>query len=159
MGALAVLGCAGAGVAAGTGTTGAVARRLGREWIGCERESDYIAVAEERIAAALPLDESALTTMMSKRSAPRVAFGQLVETGMIAPGAQLFDRKRRWTASVRADGSILSGDASGSIHGVGSAVQGAPACNGWTFWHFERDGKWLPLDTLRLENPADPLSG
>ena len=79
----------------GTGTTGAVARRLGREWIGCEREGDYIAVAEERIAAALPLDESALTTMMSKRAAPRVAFGHLVETGLIAPGAQLFDRKRR----------------------------------------------------------------
>ena len=133
----------------GTGTTGAVARRLGREFIGCEREESYIAVAEERIAAALPLDESALTTMMSKRSAPRVAFGQLIESGMIAPGAQLFDRKRRWTASVRADGSVMSGAASGSIHGVGSAVQGAPSCNGWTFWHVEHEGEVKPLDALR----------
>jgi modification methylase len=78
-----------------------------------------------------------------------VAFGQLVESGMIAPGAQLFDRKRRWTASVRADGSILSSAASGSIHGVGSAVQGAPACNGWTFWHIEHEGEVKPLDALR----------
>jgi modification methylase len=133
----------------GTGTTGAVARRLGREWIGCEREGDYIAVAEERIAAALPLDESALTTMMSKRAAPRVAFGHLVETGLIAPGAQLFDRKRRWLATVRADGSVLSGAVMGSIHGVGSQVQGAPACNGWTFWHVEHEGEIKPLDALR----------
>ena len=87
--------------------------------------------------------------MMSKRSAPRVAFRQLIESGMIAPGAQLFDRKRRWTASVRADGSILAGAASGSIHGVGSAVQGAPACNGWTFWHIEHEGEVKPLDALR----------
>jgi modification methylase len=133
----------------GTGTTGAVARRLGREWIGCEREEDYIAVAEERIAATLPLDESALTTMMSKRAAPRVAFGHLVETGLIAPGAELFDRKRRWRATVRADGSILSGTFTGSIHGVGSQVQGAPACNGWTFWHLEHEDEIKPLDALR----------
>ncbi|KPF79433.1 MAG: site-specific DNA-methyltransferase [Sphingomonadales bacterium] len=133
----------------GTGTTGAVARRLGREFIGCEREESYIAVAEERIAAALPLDESALTTMMSKRSAPRVAFGQLIESGMIAPGAQLFDRKRRWLASVRADGSIMADAATGSIHSVGSAVQGAPSCNGWTFWHIEHEGEVKPLDALR----------
>lgn len=133
----------------GTGTTGAVARRLGREFIGCEREESYIAVAEERIAAALPLDESALTTMMSKRSAPRVAFGALIESGMIAPGAQLFDRKRRWSASVRADGSIMAEAATGSIHGVGSAVQGAPSCNGWTFWHVEHEGEVKPLDALR----------
>jgi modification methylase len=133
----------------GTGTTGAVARRLGREFIGCEREESYIAVAEERIAAALPLDESALTTMMSKRSAPRVAFGQLIESGMIAPGAQLFDRKRRWMASVRADGSIMADAAIGSIHSVGSAVQGAPSCNGWTFWHIEHEGEVKPLDALR----------
>jgi len=133
----------------GTGTTGAVARRLGRDWIGCEREEAYIAVAEERIAAALPLDESALTTMMSKRSAPRVAFGQLVESGMIAPGTTLFDRKRRWSASVRADGSIMAEAATGSIHAVGSAVQSATACNGWSFWHLEHEGEIKPLDVLR----------
>ncbi|WP_319641256.1 site-specific DNA-methyltransferase [Novosphingobium sp. KCTC 2891] len=134
----------------GTGTTGAVAKRLGRAFIGCEREDSYIAVAEERIAAALPLDESALTTMQSKRSAPKVAFGQLVETGWIAPGAQLFDKKRRFMASVRADGSLVAeGAENGSIHGVGAKLQGAPSCNGWTFWHIEHEGEVKPIDALR----------
>jgi modification methylase len=133
----------------GTGTTGAVARRLGREWIGIERERDYIAVAEERIAAALPLDESALTTMQSGKAAPRVAFGQLIETGWIAPGAELFDRKRRFIAQVRADGSLSCGKATGSIHGLGAQLQGAPSCNGWMFWHLEHAGEVKPLDSLR----------
>lgn len=109
----------------GTGTTGAVAKRLGREWIGCERDDTYRAAALERIEAALPLDESALTTMQSRKDAPRVAFGALVEAGMIEPGAILFDRQRRWTASVRADGSLESGGLTGSIHGVGKDLQGA----------------------------------
>jgi modification methylase len=133
----------------GTGTTGAVARRLGRDWIGLEREEDYVALAEERIALALPLDESALTTMASGRSAPKVAFGQLVECGSIAPGTQLFDRQRRFTATVRADGSLLAGGEGGSIHGVGAKLQGAPSCNGWTFWHLEQGGEIKPLDALR----------
>ncbi|MEO6042199.1 MAG: site-specific DNA-methyltransferase [Croceibacterium sp.] len=133
----------------GTGTTGAVAKRLGRQWIGCEREAAYREVALERIEGALPLDESALATMMSQKSAPRVAFGALVETGMIAPGTQLFDRQRRWSATVRADGSILSGGEAGSIHGVGKVLQGAPSCNGWTFWHLEHQGHVHPLDALR----------
>ena len=133
----------------GTGTTGAVAKRLGREWIGCERDDTYRAAALERIEAALPLDESALTTMQSRKDAPRVAFGALVEAGMIEPGAILFDRQRRWTASVRADGSLESGGLTGSIHGVGKDLQGAPSCNGWTFWHIEQDGEVKPLDALR----------
>jgi len=133
----------------GTGTTGAVAKRLGREWIGCERESGYRQAALERIEMALPLDESALKTMQSKRTAPKVAFGTLVETGWIAAGAALCDRKRRHAATVRADGSLESGAHTGSIHGVGAAIQGAPSCNGWTFWHIERDGELKPLDAIR----------
>jgi modification methylase len=133
----------------GTGTTGAVARRLRREWIGCEREDSYRKLALERIEAALPLDESAVATMQSRKGAARVAFGALVEAGMIAPGTELFDKQRRWTASVRADGSILSGRESGSIHGVGKALQDAPSCNGWTFWHVEHEGQAKPLDALR----------
>ncbi|WP_404481284.1 site-specific DNA-methyltransferase [Novosphingobium sp. BL-52-GroH] len=133
----------------GTGTTGAVAKRLGREWIGCERESDYREAAIERIEMALPLDESALKTMQSKRAAPKVAFGTLVETGWIAPGTQVFDKKNRHVATVRADGSLMAGDVTGSIHGVGSTVQGAPSCNGWTFWHLEHEGQVKPLDALR----------
>jgi modification methylase len=133
----------------GTGTTGAVAKRLGRQWIGCEREAGYREVAMERIESALPLDESALATMQSRKDAPRVAFGALVEAGMLAPGAKLFDKQRRWTATVRADGSIVSGGEAGSIHGVGKALQGAPSCNGWMFWHIEHEGHARPIDSLR----------
>lgn len=133
----------------GTGTTGAVAKRLGREWIGCERESAYREAALERIEMALPLDESSLKTMQSRKDAPRVAFGALVEAGMIAPGTALFDKKGRYHAQVRADGSIASGAETGSIHGVGKNLQGAPSCNGWTFWHLEHEGAVKPLDALR----------
>lgn len=133
----------------GTGTTGAVAKRLGREWIGCEREGTYREAALERIEMALPLDESALKTMQSRKDAPRVAFGALVEAGLIAPGTALFDKKGRFHAQVRADGSIISGTETGSIHGVGKNLQGAPSCNGWTFWYMEHQGEVKPLDALR----------
>jgi len=135
----------------GTGTTGAVAKRLGRHWIGIEREDDYVAAARERIDAALPLDESALTTMQSPKAAPKVAFGVLVENGYLTPGVVLSDAKRKHRALVRADGSVQSacGTHNGSIHKVGSLVQNAPACNGWTFWHIETETGLAPIDTLR----------
>ncbi|MBW6530865.1 DNA methyltransferase [Sphingomonas citri] len=134
----------------GTGTTGAVAKRLGRRWIGIERELAYIDAAAERIAAALPLDESALATMQSPRGAPKVAFGVLVENNYLTPGTVLVDAKRRHSATVRADGSLASAcGASGSIHKVGATVQQAPACNGWTFWHREVDGVLEPIDRVR----------
>ena len=133
----------------GTGTTGAVARRLGRRWIGIEREPGYCDVARERIAAALPLDESATRTMMSPKAQPKVAFGTLIETGYITPGTQLFDAKRRWHATVGADGSLALGAETGSIHKIGAKLQGAPSCNGWTFWHFDAAGVAKPIDALR----------
>jgi len=133
----------------GTGTTGAVARRLGREWIGIEREKRYVKVAWERIESTLPLDERAMKTVASRRMQPKVPFGTLVETAMLPPGTMLTDAKRRWEARVCADGTIACGAEQGSIHRVGAAVQGAPACNGWTFWHYEEDGAWTPIDTLR----------
>ncbi len=133
----------------GTGTTGAVAKRLGREWIGCERESIYREAALERIELALPLDESALTTMQTPRAAPKVAFGTLVETGWIAPGAVVSDKKRRMVATVRTDGSLIAGADTGSIHGLGAKLQGAPSCNGWTFWHIEHEGELKPIDVVR----------
>jgi modification methylase len=134
----------------GTGTTGAVAKRLGRHWIGVEREGDYIGAAEERIAAALPLDESALATMQSPRQRPKVAFGTLVENAYLTPGSTLTDARRRWSVTVRADGSLLSdcGQA-GSIHKLGATLQGAPACNGWTFWHYQAAEGLKPIDALR----------
>ncbi|MDP8993694.1 MAG: site-specific DNA-methyltransferase [Pseudomonadota bacterium] len=139
----------------GTGTTGAVARRLGRQWIGIEREKRYAAVARERIASTLPLDESAMKTMASRKAQPKVPFGILVETGFVSPGDLLTDAKRRWQARVLADASVEHGGAQGSIHKIGAAAQGAPSCNGWTFWHVEQQGALLPLDALRqqyLEN-------
>jgi modification methylase len=133
----------------GTGTTGAVARRLGRRWIGIERERAYVKVALERIESTLPLDESAMATMADRRAAPRVAFGVLVESGLCPPGSVLTDSRRRYSARVRADGSVESGAHSGSIHKVGAALQGAPSCNGWTFWHVEEGGSLQPIDSLR----------
>jgi modification methylase len=135
----------------GTGTTGAVAKRLGRRWIGIEREAGYCAAAIERIEAALPLDESALVTMQSPKAAPRVAFGTIVENGMLTAGAVLTDAKRRHRVTVRADGSVMSGDVTGSIHKLGATVQNAPACNGWTFWHYETPDGLKPIDALRQE--------
>ncbi|MFT3978111.1 MAG: site-specific DNA-methyltransferase [Sphingomonas bacterium] len=134
----------------GTGTTGAVAKRLGRRWIGLEREADYCAAAIERITDALPLDESALSTMQSPKQQPKVAFGVLVENGLLTPGSVVTDAKRRFRATVRADGSLASDcGAVGSIHKLGSTLQNAPACNGWTFWHYEAEGALKPIDALR----------
>ena len=138
----------------GTGTTGAVARRLGRRWIGIEREPSYVKVAKQRIASTLPLDESAMQVVPDKRSAPRVAFGLLVESGMVAPGTLLTDSKRRWQAKVCADGSIVCDAHAGSIHKVGAALQGAPSCNGWSFWHIQEGGTLQPIDALRQRHLA-----
>ncbi|SDT92200.1 site-specific DNA-methyltransferase [Stappia sp. ES.058] len=133
----------------GTGTTGAVARKLGRHYVGVEREQDYIDAATARIQAIDPLDPAALNVTRSKRAAPRVPFGNLLEAGMIAPGAELTCAKGKHKAKVRADGSLASGDHSGSIHKVGALVQGQEACNGWTFWHVMEAGKRQPIDVLR----------
>ena len=133
----------------GTGTTGAVATRLGRRWIGIEREAKYCKVARERIAATLPLDESAMTVMVSKRTQQKVPFGTLVEAGYLAPGAILTDARRRWRARLRADSSIAHGEHAGSIHKLGALLQGAPSCNGWTFWHVEGADGLVLLDDLR----------
>ena len=131
-----------------------MARRLGRRWIGIEREPAYVKVAQERIASTLPLDESAMKTVPDKREQPRVAFGILVESGLVPAGTLLTDAKRRWTASVQADGSIACESHAGSIHKVGAALQGAPSCNGWTFWHVADCGSLTVLDALRQQHLA-----
>jgi modification methylase len=133
----------------GSGTTGAVAKRLGRHFVGVEREQSYIDAATARIDAVVPFDGIELAGMTSRRAEPRVAFGSLIEAGLIAPGAQLSDSRRRWTASVRADGTLAIGRDAGSIHRLGAMVQGLDACNGWTFWHVENEGKLKPIDDLR----------
>ena len=133
----------------GTGTTGAVARRLRRCFIGVERHAEYAAAAEARIAAAEPLPESALATFMTAREAPRVPFAALIERGLVSPGIKLVDAKRRHRALVRADGAIALGEAVGSIHRIGALAQGLEACNGWTFWHVETARGLTSIDDFR----------
>jgi modification methylase len=136
----------------GTGTTAAVARRLGRRFIGIEREEAYAEAARARIAAVEPVAESAALALPSRREQPRIAFGSLVERGLVATGSTLTDRHRRWKAVVGADGTLRCGAATGSIHKVGAELQAAPSCNGWTFWFLEtRDGRLRLLDELRQE--------
>ena len=133
----------------GTGTTGAVAKRLGRQFVGIERDEAYVAAAEQRIAAVEPLDADSLMIQPGKRSEPRVPFASLIEAGLIAPGAELTDAGRRHVAHVRADGTVSVAGEAASIHRVGAKVQGLSACNGWTFWHVEAEGKLQPIDELR----------
>jgi modification methylase len=124
----------------GTGTTGAAAKRLGRRFIGLERETAYLEAARKRIAAVSPVSPE-----------PRVPFGQILEAGLLRPGDTLYCPKGDKAARVRADGSLVVGDLAGSIHKVGAMVQSAPACNGWTYWHFKSDKGLAPIDVLRAK--------
>ncbi len=130
-----------------------MAKRLGRRWIGLEREHAYADLAARRIASVEEAPEKELLYAPTKRQAPRVPFGWLVERGLLRPGSTLHDLRRRHSARVRADGTLIAqnalGDHAGSIHQVGAAVQGLPACNGWTFWHFEQGHDLAPIDLLR----------
>jgi len=139
----------------GTGTTGAVARRLGRHYIGIERDAAYADIAEARIAATEPAADIDLVATPSKREAPRIPFGWLVERGMLQPGEVLYGPGKRHSARVRADGTLVSAEARGSIHRIGAEVQGAPACNGWSFWHVELGGRLVPIDVLRQRLRAE----
>ena len=133
----------------GSGTTGAVAKRLGRHFVGIEREQSYIDAARERIDAVEPLGSGTLSVMSGKKAEPRVAFNTLLESGLLQPGTVLTDARRRHSAIVRADGTLASGSEAGSIHRVGAKVQGLDACNGWTFWHYAEGAELKPIDALR----------
>src|SRR5262245_24029656 len=135
----------------GTGTTGAAAKRLGRRWLGIDREPGYAAAARARIDKVRPLPPSALETARSKRGEPRVPFGTIIELGILEPGRELTDGDGRIRAEVKADGTLAVAGRQGSIHWLGAQVQGKAACNGWTFWHFEVEGQRKPIDALREE--------
>lgn len=139
----------------GTGTTGAVAKRLGRRFVGIEQEADYRAAARARIDAVRPLDAEAASITTAKRAEPRVAFGQLVERGLLAAGETLVSINGRHAARIRADGTLVAHETRGSIHQVGAALEGAPSCNGWTYWHFRKDGISVPIDVLRQQIRAE----
>jgi modification methylase len=139
----------------GTGTTGAVAKKLGRHFIGLEADSDYALLARKRIDAINPTSSDDLKVTQSKRALPRIAFGSLVESGLLKPGDTLYCSQGRRTARVRPDGSVSGGGETGSIHQVGAHVQGAPSCNGWTFWHVRQSGTLAPIDVLRARIRAE----
>lgn len=140
----------------GTGTTGAVAKQFGRNFIGIERDTGYIKAAEKRLAGITPITDPALLKITAKREEMRIPFGTLLERGLIRPGQVLFDERKRFKAKVKADASLIAhiaiGEINGSIHKVGAEIQGAPACNGWSFWHFEpKKGLLQPIDILRQQ--------
>jgi modification methylase len=133
----------------GTGTTGAAAKRLGRHFIGIERDEGYAKVAEKRIKAVVPAAPEDLAVMGSKRAEPKVPFGALVEAGLLRPGDRLYCPKGEREARVRADGSLVHGAMTGSIHKLGALLENAPACNGWTYWRFKSDQGFKSIDALR----------
>ncbi len=144
----------------GTGTTGAVARRLNRHFIGIEQDEGYVTLARDRVAAVAPIQSPDLLATPPKRAKAKVPFGSLIERGMIQPGDVLFDAKRRFTAQVRADGSLVTtAKESGSIHSLGAKLQSQPSCNGWTFWHVSRNGQDVPIDQFRDEIRAADAAG
>ncbi len=133
----------------GTGTTAAVAKRLQRHFIGIERHPAYAEAAIGRVRAEKAMPDAALAVSPTRRETPRVSFASFVESGAVPPGTELVDRMRKVRATVTADGTLVCGQHRGSIHQLGAAVQNAPSCNGWTFWHFDRDGVLVPIDSLR----------
>lgn len=136
----------------GTGTTGAVAKRMGRYFIGIEKEQKYIDGAKKRIDSIVPITDLSSLHISCKRKEPRIPFGSILEYGLLQAGDLLFDAKHKLTAKVRADGSLIADQFSGSIHKVGALLTGAPSCNGWTFWYFEKNHHDLEvIDTLRQE--------
>ena len=139
----------------GSGTTAAVAKHLRRHYIGLEREETYAKLAETRLARVQPVADLDLVDSPSKREAPRIPFGWLVERGLIEPGTILYGPGKRWAAKVRADGTLITADFKGSIHQAGAHVQGAPACNGWQFWNIDAQGKLVPIDVLRQKLRAE----
>jgi modification methylase len=139
----------------GTGTTGAAATRLGRNWIGIEQDKTYAKFARDRIAKVKRLDADIVEVTPSKRSLPRIPFGTLLERGLLEPGTTLYDTRKRHSAKIRADGTLVCSDDKGSIHQMGAHVQGIEACNGWTYWHYMTEGKLKSIDLLRQQVRAE----
>ena len=133
----------------GSGTTATVAKKLGRNYYGIEKEKSYFRAAEQRLKKTKPIEDDYLDTLQNGRSKPRIPFGSLVELGIIKPGSTIFDNKKKIKAKIMADGSIKHDLTEGSIHKVAAAILGAESCNGWTYWHYNLDGVVVPIDQLR----------
>ncbi len=138
----------------GTGTTGAVAKKLRRHYIGIEKEQDYIRAATQRLAGIQlrEMDDEVFGKFATRRSLPRLPFASLIERGLLLPGQVVyFNRDKNKPATILADGSLRGADGSrGSIHKIGAAVANLPACNGWEHWYYEDDdGELVVIDALR----------
>ena len=135
----------------GSGTTAVMAKKLQRNFIGFEQDQDYIKLAKKRLKNTQPLSDDIVTMTKSRRDLPKVPFGELVEQGIIPPGAVLTDKKERYKATVSIDGTLKTKNLSGSIHQLGAKVQGLPSCNGWDFWHIKDKSKTTLLDEVRSD--------
>ncbi|MRR21412.1 site-specific DNA-methyltransferase [bacterium] len=133
---------------AGSGTSAAVAKRLGRNFIAIERELSYVSLARERVSSITPL-ERPLLEYRTERRVPRVPFGNLVESGLIIPGENLWSADGKYAAEVQADASIRWEGKSGSIHSIGSLVSGKEKQNGWDFWYVNRDNRMVNINEIR----------
>ena len=133
----------------GSGTTAAVAKKMGRSYFGIEKEKKYFKVAKQRLEKTIKIEDHYLDTIKNNKSKPRIPFGSLVELGIVKPGMSLFDQKKKINAKIMADGSIKYHNSEGSIHKVAAKIIGAESCNGWTYWHFNMNGAMVPIDNLR----------
>ena len=133
----------------GSGTTAAVAKKLGRNYYGIENEKNYFNAAKQRLKNTKPIEDNYLDTLKNNRSKPRIPFGSLVELGIIKPGSSIFDNKQKIIAKIMVDGSIKYQQTEGSIHKVAAKILGADSCNGWTYWHYNLNGSIVPIDNLR----------
>ncbi|MGB1963257.1 MAG: site-specific DNA-methyltransferase [Candidatus Puniceispirillales bacterium] len=135
----------------GTGTTGVVAKRLRRHWIGIEADPEYAALAEQRIKATHAVGDPELLELPERRDEVKIPFGALLDQGLIKPGDKLTCEKGTYKATVRVDGSLKAGDDSGSIHSLAAKLQGRQSCNGWTFWYTKQNRQTVLIDALRQE--------
>ena len=137
----------------GSGTTATVAKKLGRNYYGIEKEKTYFKAAEQRLKKTKPIEDDYLDTLQNGRSKPRIPFGSLVELGIIKPGTTIFDNKKKISAKIMADGSIKHAQTEGSIHKVAATILGAESCNGWTYWHYELGSSFVPIDQFKTKIP------
>ena len=133
----------------GTGTTAVVAKKLGRNYFGVEKEKKYFQTSKQRLEKTIKIEDHYLDTIKNNKSKPRIPFGSLVELGIVKPGMSVFDQKKKVNAKIMADGSIKYQNSEGSIHKVAAKIIGAESCNGWTYWHYNNNGSMLPIDDLR----------
>ena len=133
----------------GTGTTAVVSKKIGRNYFGIEKEKKYYNIAEQRLEETTKIKDHCLDVIKNNKSKPRIPFGSLIEMGIIKPGMEIFDSKKKVNAKIMVDGSIKHNESEGSIHKVAAKITGTESCNGWTYWHYHLNGALVPIDNLR----------